>query len=103
MSCTNCSTSRRSWRRRFASSWGGSVTDRIPFRKVVSFALGGGWGQASRTADSVRVAVIRGTDFARVAAGHVDGVPRRWENEKRASRRLLAPGDLLLEISGGSS
>jgi type I restriction enzyme S subunit len=70
---------------------------------LVSFALGGGWGADYPVAGTVPVAVIRGTDFGQVSAGWMDDVPRRWETEKRLARRSLRPGDLVLEISGGSS
>ncbi|MFL4906033.1 hypothetical protein ACJ6WF_23365 [Streptomyces sp. MMS24-I2-30] len=79
------------------------MSDRVPFRKIVDFALGGGWGEASPVANSIPVAVVRGTDFSRVSAGRMDEVPRRWEIKSRADRRLLSSGDLILEISGGSS
>ncbi|MEU4623481.1 hypothetical protein AB0G04_26350 [Actinoplanes sp. NPDC023801] len=74
-----------------------------PYRELVSFARGGGWG-ADRPLDGHdRVAVIRGTDFAAVRAGRIDAVPHRWEKRSVLPQRLLRPGDVLLEISGGSA
>lgn len=79
------------------------MAERVPFREIVRFALGGGWGEPGPGEGFVPVAVIRGTDFDPAASGRVGGVPRRWESSRKVRRRLLRPGDLLLEISGGSS
>ncbi len=80
-----------------------SETRYVPFRDVVSFAIGGGWGDDSPTDGAEMVAVIRGTDFPSVALGDVATVPRRFESSSKVSKRALRPGDILLEISGGSS
>jgi type I restriction enzyme S subunit len=74
-----------------------------PYRELVSFARGGGWGSEVALEGHDRVAVIRGTDFAAVRAGRTDAVPHRWEKRHTLPQRLLRPGDVLLEISGGSA
>ncbi len=74
-----------------------------PFRAVVEDVIGGGWGTEQPGPGSARVAIIRGTDFAAVHRGDLDTVPRRYEPTKKIERRLLAPGDIVLEISGGSA
>ncbi|GIE36723.1 type I restriction-modification system subunit S [Actinoplanes italicus] len=74
-----------------------------PYRDLVSFARGGGWGSDRPLDGHDRVAVIRGTDFAAVRAGRTDAVPHRWEKRPALPQRLLRPGDVLLEISGGSA
>ena len=71
-------------------------------RQVVEFAIGGGWGQELEFEDSVPVRVIRGTDFERIRKRDYSGVPRRYEKTSKVERRLLRPGDIILEISGGS-
>jgi len=73
------------------------------FRELVTFALGGGWGLEAPADGYEMVAIIRGTDFANVTAGYVGDVPRRWEKSSKLPQRLLRPGDIVLEISGGSS
>ena len=78
------------------------MTTSARFRELVTFALGGGWGSAVPLAGHERVAVIRGADFAAVAAGRAAGVPRRWERAEKLARRVLRPGDIIMEISGGS-
>ncbi|HYG62214.1 MAG TPA: restriction endonuclease subunit S [Thermoanaerobaculia bacterium] len=73
---------------------------------LIVHALGGEWGEDPKAelpegAELVRVSVLRGTEF------------RQWDREKGATaaerlikpsslaRRRLAPGDLVVEISGG--
>lgn len=73
-----------------------------PFRELVQYAVGGGWGDEEPTADGLAVRVIRGTDFANIASGVFDQVPRRFEARAKAERRLLRANDIVLEISGGS-
>lgn len=75
----------------------------LPMRALVSHAIGGGWGQESSFQGSRRVAVIRGADFPGVRKSRVQDVPVRWESEKKISSRLLEPGDIILEISGGTT
>ncbi|WP_449446591.1 restriction endonuclease subunit S [Thermomonas brevis] len=73
------------------------------FRDVLSYAIGGGWGTA--TADpkhTIPVSVIRGTDFARLSSADIAEIPRRYEAAAKVAKRTLEPGDILLEISGGS-
>ena len=72
------------------------------FREVSEFTIGGGWGRDTEFDDSVPVRVIRGTDFDRIRNGEFSGVPARYEQSSKVQRRMLKPGDILLEISGGS-
>lgn len=73
-----------------------------PFRDILDFAIGGGWGKEFVDAELRQVAVIRGTDFADVRFGRTKRVPLRYESDKRLTRRVIQPGDILLEVSGGS-
>ena len=75
----------------------------VPMRQLVAHAVGGGWGHDAPTNTTERVAVIRGADFPAVALGDVSHLPIRWEERKKLLSRLLQPGDLVLEISGGTS
>ncbi|MFC4070618.1 restriction endonuclease subunit S [Actinoplanes subglobosus] len=76
---------------------------RRPYRQIVVFARGGGWGTDRQVDGHDRVAVIRGTDFAAVRSGRTDAVPRRWEKRTLIAPRRVRPDDVLLEISGGSA
>jgi hypothetical protein len=65
--------------------------------------IGGGWGEDTPKEGFNRVAVIRGTDIPRIREGNFSTVPFRYEKASKIPQRLLKPGDLLLEISGGSA
>lgn len=75
----------------------------IPMRELVTHSIGGGWGDEVESSGSERVAIIRGADFPAVAKGDVSTVPLRWESARKLPKRLLRPGDIVLEGSGGTS
>jgi type I restriction enzyme S subunit len=78
-------------------------SEEVPFRELVEFAIGGGWGSEDpSTAEDVAVTIIRGTDFERARARDLGACPRRYESVKRTAKRALSSGDIVLEISGGS-
>jgi type I restriction enzyme S subunit len=74
-----------------------------PIGGLIDFAIGGGWGSEVPKENHSRVAVIRGTDIPKVAAGEFSTVPLRYESDKKILNRILAPGDIVLETAGGSS
>lgn len=74
------------------------------FRDLVSYDIGGGWGTAEAEPGSSSIGfVIRGTDIPRVATGDVSTVPLRFHKASNLGSRVLAPGDIVFEVSGGSS
>ncbi|MGW5052358.1 hypothetical protein [Actinokineospora sp. NPDC004072] len=73
-----------------------------PISQAISHAIGGGWGADEADEGLVRVRVIRGADFPNAAVKSLDGVPVRYEVEKKVMSRKLQPGDIILEISGGT-
>ena len=76
--------------------------ERMPYRSVVQYAIGGGWGKEYAEQGTVPVRVIRGTDFKNVQNGNLQSIPLRYETPRRVSSRQLKDGDVILEISGGS-
>ena len=74
----------------------------LPFRDLLALAIGGGWGKDDPTDGHMLVGVIRGADFPGVGVGDVSGVPMRYEEVRKAEKRLLQSDDLLLEVSGGT-
>lgn len=72
------------------------------FRDIIAHAIGGGWGDDEPTGESQPVLVIRGADFPEVALQRSGSLPLRHETKKRVSSRSLEPGDIVLEISGGT-
>lgn len=75
----------------------------LPMRKLVAHAVGGGWGQDTSAEGLVEVAIIRGADFPKVTLGDLSGLPIRWEQERKLPQRTLQPGDIVLEVSGGTN
>ncbi|WP_169729858.1 restriction endonuclease subunit S [Corynebacterium vitaeruminis] len=72
-------------------------------RELVQTAIGGGWGAEDPSeSESTKVRVIRGADFPNAREQVVSSAPVRWESPSRASSRILEPGDIVLEISGGT-
>ncbi len=66
--------------------------------------IGGGWGaEIADTTNNIRVSVIRGTDIPRLRVGDFSSVPVRYESAATVKSRLLKPGDIVVEVSGGSA
>jgi type I restriction enzyme, S subunit len=75
-----------------------------PFGKLLSQTIGGDWG--SETLDqknTTKVSIIRGTDFSSVYKGDFSKIPTRYTTLKKLKSRELQDGDIILEISGGST
>ena len=66
--------------------------------------IGGGWGAETEDAtNNIRVSVIRGTDIPRLRVGEFSSVPIRYESSTKVKSRRLRPGDIVIEVSGGSA
>ncbi len=72
------------------------------FRSLLTETKDGEWGKDAYFTDSVKMAVIRGTDFDRARNSTVTGVPVRFIARKNAARKTLKPYDILIETAGGS-
>ncbi|MDG6303402.1 restriction endonuclease subunit S [Glaesserella parasuis] len=66
-------------------------------------SIGGGWGKDVEDEGLELVAVIRGTDIPNLEINNIQGVPFRYETQKKIQSRLLQIGDLVIEIFGGSA
>ncbi len=65
--------------------------------------IGGGWGQESAADDFNSPAwVIRGTDIPLARQSRLDNVPLRYHTTSNLRSRMLAAGDIVFEVSGGS-
>jgi len=62
----------------------------------------GEWGKSEPFDDSVKMRVIRGTDFALVREGDWSTVPTRYLSRKHAELKSLIDNDILIETAGGS-
>ncbi len=78
--------------------WSALVTN-----DIAEFVLGGDWGVDSNE-DGLLVPTlcIRGADIPDLQSGGTGKMPTRYLSESSLNRRRLQPGDLVIEISGGS-
>lgn len=71
-------------------------------RELSSYFIGGGWGDERKSLDTQPYYVIRGADFKKINIANYSELPLRYDKKKRIVSRLLEPGDIVIEISGGS-
>lgn len=72
--------------------------------QLVEYHIGGGWGQEYEQEDFTDLAyVIRGTDMDKLPKGSLEKVPLRWHKKTNLKSRKLKHGDIVFEVSGGSS
>jgi type I restriction enzyme S subunit len=64
--------------------------------------MSGDWGTEKEKPGSVLCKVIRGTDFILVQKGKLSELPDRYIDIEKFEKIKLKPGDILVEISGGS-
>jgi len=66
--------------------------------------IGGGWGNDELTDEFNKPAyVIRGTDIDELPKGKLEKVPFRYHKKSNLASRKLQDGDIIFEVSGGSS
>lgn len=71
---------------------------------VFDFYIGGGWGNNDMSDDyPVEASVIRGADFPNVSRYDVSSCPKRYHKISNYKSRQLVDGDIVMEISGGTS
>ena len=73
------------------------------FSDLIESTLGGDWGKESPEGNSTEmVYCIRGADIPEVKAGNKGKMPTRYIPPKNYAAKQLLPGDIIVEISGGS-
>lgn len=66
--------------------------------------IGGGWGNDEKTEEfPISASVIRGADFPGVWHYDISSCPKRYHKVSNYKSRQLQDGDIVLEISGGTS
>ena len=66
--------------------------------------IGGGWGNDEESEDyPISASVIRGADFPSVWHYDVSTCPKRFHKKSNFESRQLQDGDIVMEISGGTS
>lgn len=77
--------------------------ENVPLRNMISFDIGGGWGEENIKEKSEKPAyVIRGTDLYGIIHGDMSSIPFRYHTASNRSSRILQDGDIVFEVSGGS-
>lgn len=75
----------------------------IPLGKIVSYEIGGGWGEDVATGKNECPGfVIRGTDIDGIKQGELLSIPYRFHTQGNLASRKLQDGDIIFEVSGGS-
>ena len=73
------------------------------FGTLLDDVIGGDWGkEAPDGVNTEPVSIIRGTDLPSLSQGGIGSVPLRYTTKKKAERRKLKSGDIVIEVSGGS-
>lgn len=73
------------------------------FSDLIESTLGGDWGKDFPSGNYTEmVYCIRGADIPEVKAGNKGKMPTRYILSKNYSAKQLLPGDIVVEISGGS-
>jgi type I restriction enzyme S subunit len=64
--------------------------------------IGGEWGKEKPDdQNNIEVICMRGTDIGNLILG-IPNPPKRYISEKKATKCMLQPGDVIIEISGGT-
>ena len=72
--------------------------------EVFEYYIGGGWGEEQQSQDfPIEASVIRGADFPNVWHYDISSCPKRYHKISNYKSRQLEPGDIVFEISGGTS
>ena len=71
---------------------------------IFDYYIGGGWGNDEKSDDfPIEASVIRGADFPGVWRYDISSCPKRYHKVSNYKSRQLMDGDIIMEISGGTS
>lgn len=78
--------------------------EEVNLGSLIGHDIGGGWGNNEFTDEFNKPAyVIRGTDIDELPNGKLEKVPFRYHKKSNLASRKLQDGDIIFEVSGGSS
>jgi type I restriction enzyme S subunit len=78
--------------------------EEVNLGSFIGHEIGGGWGNDELTDEFKNPAyVIRGTDIDELPNGKLEKVPFRYHKKSNLASRKLQDGDIIFEVSGGSS
>ena len=76
--------------------------DKTAFAKILVESRDGEWGQTDEAVGYRLAEIIRGTDFSDLNNPNKE-LPKRWIKNHLIERKMLYPGDLILETAGGTA
>jgi type I restriction enzyme S subunit len=78
--------------------------EEVNLGSIIGHEIGGGWGAEEQSEEFSKPAyVIRGTDIDELPNGKIEKVPFRFHKKSNLASRKLQDGDIIFEVSGGSS
>ena len=78
--------------------------EEVNLGSIIGHEIGGGWGAEEQSEEFCEPAyVIRGTDINELPNGKIENVPFRYHKKSNLASRKLQDGDIIFEVSGGSS
>jgi len=78
--------------------------EEVNLGSIIGHEIGGGWGAEEQSDEFSKPAyVIRGTDIDELPNGKLEKVPFRFHKKSNLASRKLQDGDIIFEVSGGSS
>jgi len=78
--------------------------EEVNLGSIIGHEIGGGWGNEEPSEEFNKPAyVIRGTDIDELPYGKIEKVPFRFHKKSNLASRKLQDGDIIFEVSGGSS
>ena len=78
--------------------------EEVNLGSIIGHEIGGGWGAEEQSEEFSKPAyVIRGTDIDELPSGKIEKVPFRFHKKSNLASRKLQDGDIIFEVSGGSS
>ena len=78
--------------------------EEVNLGSIIGHEIGGGWGAEEQSEEFNKPAfVIRGTDIDELPNGKLEKVPFRFHKKSNLASRKLQDGDIIFEVSGGSS
>jgi type I restriction enzyme, S subunit len=78
--------------------------ERKKLGEAIQFEIGGGWGNDEQNYEFTSPGyVIRGTDMNNLILGNIENIPYRFHKASNMASRKIQHGDIIFEVSGGSS
>ncbi|MEA3447522.1 MAG: restriction endonuclease subunit S [Bacteroidota bacterium] len=90
----------------YFDNWYSKITDyeETNLGALIDHEIGRGWGKEEKSEEFSKPAfVIRGTDIDELPHGKIEKVPFRYHKKSNLASRRLQDGDIIFEVSGGSS